>query len=169
MIFITVIAVSLDAYIVGLSIGHTGKFHNLLMVYLASFSLFISASFMYFASMVDSVMRVISLVSGGILILLGLKCFFVQNDKKSLMPSITKKYNLLELAILGVSISIDSSLGAVFLINESLNKIVPLLMMAGHFCFLELGSCTERLMRLISGVSRFSGLLLIFMGLTRFF
>ena len=165
----TIIAVSADAYIAGLSLSGLGRYSLPKILYVSSFTLIMALAFVFMFSYAADEMAVfvLKIISGGILIILGTKNLLSSTDKKMLLD-IPVKWNLRELALVGISVAIDASIASVALADNGIYLwLVPIFMFAGHFVFLLLGSRTAGFFGLIGIVNKFSGMFLIILGLSR--
>lgn len=167
--FITILAVSADAYVAGLSLGNVGKYSFLKVLYAASFTLWLSGLFVLMSSFISGMAAdVIKILSACILILIGLKNIKSGISEKGMLD-FKPDWTMSGITLLGVSVAVDAAVASVSLASTGSIWLVPVCMFAGHFLFLWAGSRTAKLLGVVNVINRFSGGFLVVLGLIRLF
>ena len=171
MIFLTILAVSMDAYVAGITTGaSSGRLNTLKILYISSYSFTVPAICMGLASFMTIDATWLNAISACILILLGIKGLLPEKGAKNtlLHRQEKKEQNFAYSTMLGLSLSVDSALGATAFCNHPLALAVPFLLLTAQFGLMLLGQMTARLLGFAHIVSRVSNGMLIIVGLTRF-
>ena len=163
----TIVAVSADAYLAGLSLSNIGKYPLLKVLFAASFTWLLSSLFVIASSYVGGRAEIVlKILSAGILIVIGVKnlrgCF------EERLFYANRTFGFKHLSLIGVSVALDAAVASVTLTEMPHSAwTVPLCMFAGHFLFLWAGCRTAELVSLIYAINRLSGLILIVLGVIR--
>lgn len=164
----TIIAVSTDAYIVGLSLNNLGRYEKLKIFYTSIFSFILSAVFIIvFSQLDDYASKVLKIISSCILIILGTKSMIGSSKKEGLIVK-SEDWNLLSLTLLGLSIAIDGAVASILLVSSLCNLLlVPFMLMLSNFVFMCLGMQSVKLIKRVDSITKCSGAFLILLGLVR--
>lgn len=166
MMIFTVIAVNLDAYVAGISLGRTVGTPALLYISLYSFLLpFVG---MAVFSVVSAGADGLNLLCACILIILGVRGLLPEDraDAKLLVGSV-RRMSVAELTVLGLSLSADNALAAITYSAEPCALALPLLMFAAQYCLLSAGRLTAGLLGFTRILSGAAGGALILLGIMR--
>lgn len=164
----TILAVSADAYVAGLSLGRLGRRPLLKVLYASVFTLILSAAFVAaFAFIGGDAADVLKIVSACILIVIGLKNISGGIAENSLLH-MPRDWNMSSLTLVGISVAIDAAVAsATVAMPDGQLWLVPVFMFLGHFLFLLAGSRTAKLLSLMDVMSRFSGGFLVVLGVLK--
>lgn len=169
MIFITILAVSVDAYVAGITVGAvSGRLSTLKILYISSFSFAVPAICMQLVSFLTQGANWLNALSGCILILLGLKGLLPERRERTLLARREAKQSFAHMTMLGLSLSVDSALLAPTFVVSGIAPAVPFLLLLAQFGLMLLGGLTARLLGFANFVSRIANGMLILIGLTRF-
>ena len=163
MVIVTAIAVSIDAYVAGLSVGY-GRAGELKIIYIAAFSFILPWLFMTAAQAEPW----LDTVAACILIILGLKGLLSGEECKGLVGRTeVGKMSLAEATLLGISLSVDSVFGSALFTDD----VGAFAMCATIFCtqyiMLALGRFTSRLRAGVNILSPIASLVLVLLGISR--
>lgn len=168
MIIITVLAVSMDAYVAGISLGSYERVGGFKLLYISSFSFVLPLVAIVLKSFLPVGTEWLNFISACILILLGIKGIVPERCTSGLierreLPELSFIY----MTLLGISLSVDSAFGAVAT-GDAIAPALPFVLLATHFALLTLGRATAKLLAFAKGISRLASAFLIIMGLLRF-
>jgi|GEM_PF-2038162 membrane protein len=167
MVFvITVIAVSIDAYLASLAYCLKKTLSLSEVLYAASFTFFICLIALTVNDAFIEHLSFVKEVGALIFIFIGIKNYAGLFRKKPLMDKSEPK----ELWLLGLAVSADAGLACLSV--EMTAPIIPLyafFFFAAHFFFLLLGTLTVRLTGFMNRLSALSGVCLIALGLFKLF
>ncbi|MBQ7227319.1 MAG: hypothetical protein IJX05_02835 [Clostridia bacterium] len=167
MIYFTVFAVSLDAYVAGISLGKDGN-NALGLLYVSSYSFILPFIALLLASVFPFKEEWLNTLSACILIILGIKGLLPERGNKGLLkPPKPRARGIVRLTLLGVSLSIDSVFGALTAYGVNYAFVVPFYLMASHFTLLALGSITARLLGFAEWLMLLASATLVVIGILR--
>lgn len=165
MIIVTVVAVSIDAYVAGLSIGY-GRAGELKIIYIAAFSFFLPWLFMTVAQ----AEAWLNPTAACILILLGFKGLLSDDGSEGLIGDThVRKMSCAEATLLGISLSVDSVFGSALFSGELSAPLMCAMIFCAQYIMLALGRFTSRLKAGVNILSPIASLVLILLGISRFF
>lgn len=168
MVVLTAIAINLDAYIVGVSLG-LNKFIKLRhLLYISSFAFILPIVALLFLSTIPANTEVLNIASACILILLGIKSMLseLSENRRGLLSAQNKK-SILELTLLGIPLSIDTLFATALFADMNGAFVLPLLIFSINFTLLSLGNMTAKLLNVTCLFSKVAGVILVIVGLFR--
>ncbi len=166
VLFFTVIAVSIDAYLASLAynLKKPLKFYEVL--YAASFTFLICLISLTLNDAFIEHLSVVKEISALIFIFIGVKNYLSIFRKKPLMDESGPK----ELWLLGLAVSADAGLACLSIeVTAAYLPFYAFVMFAAHFFFLLMGAVTVRLISVINKLSVLSGVFLIAFGIFKLF
>lgn len=166
VVFITVIAVSIDAYLASLAYCLKRPLNFFEVLYAASFTFLVCLAALIVNDAFIEHLSVVKEIGALIFIFIGVKNYTDIFARKPLMDDERPK----ELSLLGLAVSADAGLACLSL--EIVPSFIPLyafFMFAAHFFFLLLGSISVRLLKVMRKISMLSGVCLIALGLFKLF
>lgn len=171
MIFITIFAVSMDAYVAGIALSARNRVNELQLFYISSFSFVFPALAVALTSFLPTDISWLNIFSSCILIILGVKGILPEGRKGGLAPLLKedRRIGFGTLTLLGISLSLDSTLGAAAFFEDPLAPLVPFLLLAAHYLLLFVGRFTVRFLGIAENVARLASAFLILLGILRFF
>lgn len=147
LLFFTIVAVSLDAYLASLAYGIKNKLKIGEIAYAAAFT-FVMCAISLLVSSLIAYEDLFRLAGGLIFIGLGIKSFLPHKD---CIPGMGRR-GYRELAVLGVGVAADAALACLSMAAEGYEIILyAVYMCAAHFLFICCGMATAR------GLGRFTG------------
>ena len=166
LFFFTVLAVSTDAFVVGLAYGMHSKLKIGEILYASAFTFVLSAAALTVSSLLGdgSALR---LAGGLVLIALGLKNLLPAEEAAAFRPVKSGGYRAL--AALGVGVGADAALACLSLAATGVGLVsCAFFLFAAHFLFLCCGMAAADAVRSpASGLKTLSGLFLAGLGLFR--
>ena len=166
VLFFTVIAVSIDAYLASLAYNLKKPLNFFEVLYAASFTFFVCLIALTLSDAFIEHLSVVKEVSALIFIFIGIKNYIGIFQKKPLMDESQPK----ELWLLGLAVSADAGLACLSIqVNAAFLPLYAAVMFAAHFFFLLLGAVTVRLISIINKLSVLSGVFLIAFGVFKLF
>lgn len=168
MMIVTILAVSMDAYVAGISLGTYGRIKELGLLYISSFSFILPVAAMLLTSLFSFGGDWLNALSAGILIILGVRGVLPEKRESGLLHAECVRPGIAYMTLLGLSLSVDTALGAAVLYSEPCFAAVPFILFAAHYGLMKLGRTTARLLRFAGGISRAASAALIFIGIIRF-
>ncbi len=168
MIILTILAVSMDAYVAGISLGGYEHVGGLKLLYISSYSFVLPLIAIALKSFIPLGADWLNFISASILILLGLKgvvpekceCGLIERRE---LPELGIAY----MTLLGISLSVDTAFGAIAA-GDAIEPALPFILLATHFALITLGKATAKLLAFAKGISRLASACLIVIGLLRF-
>ncbi len=164
MIIVAILAVSIDAYVAGLSIGY-GRAGELKILYIAAFSFVLPLLFI--TAIRDG--EWLNKAAACILIILGLKGLYDRENKATLLTVSQRKMGVAEATMLGISLSIDSVFGSALFSGEYNVLTMCAAVFCAQYIMLTLGRLTLRLRTGVKIFSPIASLVLILIGISRLF
>ena len=163
LLFFTIVAVSIDAYLASLAYGIKNKLNIGEIVYAASFTFVLCAITLLISSVMAGYGQLFKLAGGLIFIGLGLKSFLPQEEQTQVMG----KRGFRELAVLGIGVAADAALACLSIEAVGYRIIVyAFFMCAAHFLFICCGMATAKGLGGLTGKLQYlSGAFLIGLGL----
>lgn len=166
MIIITILAVSLDAYVAGISMG--GKYSTMSLLYASAYSFFLPVIAIFFSVLLNEQQTVLNILSACILIVLGAKGLLPVKKNKGLCQGLKKeKEGFFFLTLLGVSLSIDSAFATLASYDVEYFLFFPFVLMYTHFVLLTLGQYTAKLLGFSEWLMKIASAILMFVGILR--
>lgn len=163
-LLMTALAVSVDAFVAGLAYNLKRKMSVSEVVYAGSFTFFMCVIALLLGKAIIRFIPFISIIGAIVFIILGLKNFCF-SEEISLLSVKSKNTSV---GFLGIAVATDASIACLTLnVEYSLVAIYALVMCAGHTLFLGLSRICVRFNSQGKVLSWASGLLLIFIGLSR--
>ncbi len=166
LFFFTVLAVSVDAFIVSLAYGIHNKLKIGDILYASSFTFVLCAATLTVSSLLGAG-RVLRLIGGLVFIVLGLKSLLPAEETAAFRPGKSGGYR--ELAALGIGVGTDAALACLSLPDAGIGIAASaFFLFAAHFLFICCGMAAADAVRpLASGLKVLSGLFLVGLGLFR--
>ena len=160
MFIVTVIAVSVDAYVAGLTVGYE-RAGEPLIVYIAAYSFVLPLLFM-----TAETGEWLNRAAACILIILGFKGLYGERRKTELF-AIARKLGIAEATLLGISLSADSAFGSALFTGEINAFAASAAVFCSQYIMLALGRLTSRLKTGADVFSPIASFVLIFIGASR--
>lgn len=162
LLFFTVIAVSIDAFIASLAYGIKNKLTIVQIVYAASFTFILCYFTLTIGSLLSDYGYFFKIAGGVIFICLGLKSFIPSPEE----PDFYKKRNLGDLAVLGLGVAADAALACLTITASGFHiPLYAFYMFAAHFFFICLGMVAAGTFPVLRKLGFLSGIFLIALGL----
>ena len=167
MIFVTIVAVSMDAYVAGISVSRYECIKERMLVYMAAYSLVLPILSIALASAFSSFIW-LNVISASIIIIMGLRGILTVGDNSpTLIRPGGKQFGYVDATLLGASLSVDTSVGAAALSAESFAVAVPFFTFAAHYILLSLGRKTAKLFGASQIISQLASAAMIILGVIR--
>lgn len=166
LLFFTIVAVSLDAFIASLAYNIKNKLSVWEITYCSSFTFLLCCLTLTVSAVLQAYGNVFKIAGGIIFICLGCKSFLPSGDEQRLL----KKRSYFDLAVLGLGVAADAALAC--LTMTAGGWLIPLYafyMFAAHFFFICLGMVTAGSFPVLNKLSFLSGLFLIALGFYKIF
>lgn len=167
MIFVTVIAVSVDAYVAGLSLGGCGRVSVPTLLYISAFSFVMPLAVMLLASAAAEELDWLTAASSCIIIILGVRGLLPERTSRRELLQRGSRCGLSRATLMGLSLAADTSVGAAALAGESLAAAVPPLAFAAHFVLLSAGALTVKLLGVSRAIATAASAAMIVLGVLR--
>lgn len=167
MVFVTVIAVSIDAYVAGLSLSEYKRVGIWATLYTALFSLIMPFAAMYLVSEASVAVGWLNTAGACIIIILGIRGLMPESCEKKLVSMTGDGPGFVRVTLLGISLAADTSAGAAALYAEDLAPAVPLMTFAAHCVLFALGLRTAGLLGASRILSRAASAVMIVLGVFR--
>ena len=168
MIFLTVFAVSIDAYAAGMSLAENGRVRESVLLYIASYSFFLPFVAINMTNGAFGDAEWLNTASACIIIILGLRGMLPERKKsRRLLGEGKTATDPAGATLLGVSLSVDTSVGAAALGAYGSAIAVPLLMFCAHYILLSLGRHTAKLFGAAESAGLVTSALLVALGIYR--
>lgn len=162
VLFFTVIAVSLDAYLAGLAYNLKRKMTLPETIYVASFTFFVCViAFTLNFGLIES-LPFVKEAGAGIFVYIGAKNYLGRFAPRG----IARRREPKELWLVGLAVSADAGLASLSLPvpAEWAIPVYAFFMFVAHLGFLILGSATVRLIGVMERLSSYSGAIMIAIG-----
>ena len=170
MVFATVIAVSADAYIAGISLcGKNVKERTL--IYIAAYSFLLPALALAAVSAAGRSLDWLNTAGACIIIVLGLRGILASDRRDgALLPGPENAgLGYAEATVLGISLAADTTVGAAALFGEELAAAVPFVAFALHYILLSAGRRTSELLGASGIAARAASAAMVILGVFRLF
>lgn len=166
LLFFTIVAVSLDAFIASLAYGIKNKLTILEIVYCSSFTFLLCCLTLMIGSALGEYGYYFRIAGGVIFICLGCKSFIPKKETREFY----KKRNYIDLAVLGLGVAADAALACLTMsVGGWTIPLYAFYMCAAHFFFICLGMVTAGSFPVLNKLGFLSGLFLVALGIYKIF
>lgn len=166
LLFFTIVAVSLDAFIASLAYNIKNKLSTSEIVYCSAFTFLLCCITLTVGSALRDAGYIFKIIGGFIFIALGIKSFIPSAETQQLY----KKRNYFDLAILGLGVAADAALACLTMtVGGWMIPLYAFYMFAAHFFFICLGMVTAGSFSVLDKLNFLSGLFLIALGIYKIF
>lgn len=162
ILFFTIVAVSLDAFIASLAYNMKNKLSTFEIVYCSAFTFLLCGVTLTIGSMLSAFGTWFKLFGGVVFICLGVKNMLPGGTHERL----SFRRNYFDLAVLGLGVAADAALACLAMTATGWTVLLyAFYMFAAHFFFICLGVVAAGTFKILDKLSFLSGLFLVALGI----